>query len=235
MKTLAASDSGTRLYYGIPGSGKSFLARNDALMSERRIVAIDMTANRDWINPRERYIPNEVKRWLGKNRRLAIARSYDVYESLFDSGTDLIVVQASDDDNRGRIIEHAMKQEGIALVIHEAHLVGRDSKRHLEFIATQWRHHDLAAFIDSQRPAKVPRSVIELATQVHVFALVGPRDRAAVRELVDDEEAFERAHADVRAAHARGVRGVHVVLDESRQGPFAPVRRRVRGAPKGAR
>lgn len=230
MKTLNPRESGTRLYYGIPGSGKSFLARNDALASDRRIVAIDMTAKRDWVFPRERFIPPEVTRWLGKKRKLAIVREYDSYEQRYSEGTDLIVVQAIDDEHRARILGHAVKQEGIAIVIHEAHTIGKECKRHLDYLATQWRHHDLAAFVDSQRPARVPRTVTELATQVHVFALVGPRDRAAVRELAADIEAFEAAHALVRAAHARGTKGMHVVLDESRGGPYSPVRRKVRGA-----
>lgn len=215
--------SGNRTYYGIPGTGKSWLARHDALASGRRIVAIDTTCKNDWINRRAKFIPPEVQAWLraDKKRTMAVVSDFSAYREEWKKGVPLIVVQASDESQKEAILGHAVKQEGIAIVVHETHTLSHNAMSHIDYVATQWRHHEIAAFLDTQRPARLPTTVKELATQTHVFTLVGPRDRAACEEIVTgDVGAFMRTHAQVCALHSKGVRGAHVALDETRAGPY---------------
>lgn len=214
---------GNRMYFGMPGSGKSWLARHDALASGRRIVVIDTTCKNDWINRRTRYIPPDVSAWLRADRKrsMAVVADFSAYRVEWKKGIPLIVVQASSDDEKAQILAHAVKQEGIAIVVHETHTLSHEAMMHIDYVATQWRHHEIAAFLDSQRPARIPTTVKELATQTHVFTLVGPNDRAACEDIVTgDVAAFARAHAQVCALHSRGVRGVHIALDETRAGPY---------------
>ena len=220
---LNPSAPGTRMYFGMPGSGKSWLARHDALASGRRLLVIDTTCKDDWINRRTKYLPPDVRAWLraGRARRMAVVSDFSGYRDEWKKGTPLIVVQASSDDEKAAILANAVKQEGIAIVIHETHTLNHEAMGSVDYIATQWRHHELAAFLDSQRPARIPTTVKELATQTHVFTLVGPRDRAACEEIVTgDVSAFARVHAQVCALHSKGVRGAHVALDETRAGPY---------------
>lgn len=214
---------GTRMYFGMPGSGKSFLARHDGLESGRRLIVIDTTCKDDWINRRTKFLPPDVRAWLraDKKRTMAVVSDFDGYLAEWKKGTPLIVIQASDDEQKADILAHAVKQEGIALVVHETHTLNHRAMMSIDYVATQWRHHEIAAFLDSQRPARIPTTVKELATQTHVFTLVGPRDRQACEDIVTgDVLAFARAHAEVCALHSRGVRGAHVALDETRAGPY---------------
>lgn len=220
---------GNRTYFGMPGSGKSWLARHDALESGRRLVVIDTTCKDDWVNRRKRYIPPDVRAWLraDKKRSMAVVSDFDGYSAEWKKGVPLIVVQASDGDEKAKILGNAVKQEGIAIVVHETHTLNKEAMTHIDYVATQWRHHEIAAFLDTQRPARLATTVRELATQTHVFTLVGPRDREACEEIVTgDVAAFVRAHSEVCALHSKGVRGAHVALDETRAGPYTV--RRVR-------
>jgi hypothetical protein len=229
---LKPSDSGTMMFFGMPGSGKSWLARHEALISDRRIIAIDTTRRNDWCNVRERFIPPEVRAWLRANRtrQMAVVSSFSDWRSQWKKGTKLIVVQSGDDEAKADILGKAVKQEGIAIVVHEIHTLNQRALDHIDYVATEWRHHGLRAGWDTQRPARIATTTKELATQTHVFTLVGPRDRAACEELVTgDVAAFVRAHQSVLAAHKKGVRGAHVALDETRAGPYECVRMRPDG------
>lgn len=228
MALLKPTDAGSRLYFGMPGSGKSWLARHDALASGRPMLVIDTTVKDDWCNRRTKFVPPDVRAWLRANRanQMAIVNDVSGWREQKKKGTRLIVVQASDGDVKAEILEKAVKQEGLAVVVHEIHTLNHRGLLAVDYVATEWRHHDLRAFLDTQRPARINTTVKELATQTHVFTLAGPRDRAACAEMVtpDDVQAFERAHVAVCALHSRGVRGAHIALDETRAGPFVPVR-----------
>lgn len=216
----------------MPGTGKSFLARHDALASGCRIVAIDTTVKNDWCNRREKFVPPNVRAWLraSRTRKMAVVDNFSGWREQWKNGISLIVVQTGDDEAKADILENAVKMEGIAIVVHEIHTLGHRGLMAVDHVSTQWRHRDQRAFLDTQRPARISTTIKELATQTHVFTLVGPRDREACAALATgDVDAFVRAHGLVLALHSKGVRGVHLALDEVRAGPYVPVRMTERG------
>lgn len=229
MTLLHPSAGGVRQYFGMPGSGKSWLARHDALASGRRIVALDNAGKDDWCNLRTKYRPPSVQAWMraNKKRTMAVVRDFKHYEEQWDKGTTLIVVQHCSEEEKAKILEHAINQEQIAIVIHELHTLGHTGMESVILVATLWRHREAAVFLDTQRPVRLPPHAREIATQTHVFMLAGALDRDACVRLANTDDApgcteadFVRAHRQVCALHKSGVRGAHVALDETRTGPY---------------
>lgn len=233
---LAPGDPGTRIYFGRPGSGKTYAARSEALAGADRRPTIVLDLNGDWFAPRgsdkkrPTYkgwiwkdgigMPPTLDAWLrgNKHRRIVVTSNADRALSSMAFG-HVAILQATVSETT-RAVERAVNKPGCAIVITELHLYTphRVAPPWLIEIATRWRHKDLAVYSDTQRVADVPRRVTELSTEIWLGNVTGPRDRAAVYGLATDVDQLALAHRKVCARAAAGEKGIHVRLDEG----FAP-------------
>jgi hypothetical protein len=101
---------------------------------------------------------------------------------------------------------------------------GQPLKPGFDAIVTRWRHLHIAAWLDTQRPARIARTVTELATVVHQFAATGPRDADAAAELTVDPAAFHASIARINEQFSKGEQGWHVRLGLNRSPPYELVR-----------
>lgn len=89
---------------------------------------------------------------------------------------------------------------------------------HVASIITEWRHHNVALWIDTQRFAKLNTDVVELSKTVRLFAMSGRLDLASCIDLGGRELAEAvKICADYLD---RGERGWHVNLGFRRSPPF---------------
>lgn len=87
----------------------------------------------------------------------------------------------------------------------------------LEELIACWRHYGAGLWMDSQRFAPVSKRAVEACEQWNIFALVGPRDLEAVRELGGRE--LEDAVRECARRYGEGQPGWHVALDTRRRTP----------------
>lgn len=216
---LSPGDPGTRMYFGRPGSGKTWAARADALRgaSKRKTIVLDL--NGEWIW-RDGMSP-QLRDWLRHKGRKVIVTGDSKRVSDMAPNT-IVVVQASAAEME-RAAERVLgNPNNSAIVITELHTYtpGRVAPDWLAEIATRWRHMNLAAHMDTQRIADVPRRVTELSTEIWLGNVTGPRDRMAVYGLAVDVDALASAHRRVCQRAAAGEKGVHVRLDEGFSPPY---------------
>ena len=232
---LAPGDPGTRIYFGRPGSGKTYAAREEALAGADKRPTIVLDLNGDWFAPRgsdrrrPTYkgwiwkdgvgMPPSLDNWLkGKNRQIVITSNAD--RAISTAAARKVVIIQAPISEMEKAAKTMVDRGRCSIVITELHVYtpNRVAPDWLVTIATRWRHRDLAVYSDTQRVADVPRRVTELSTEIWLGNVTGPRDRQAVYGLATDVDQLALAHRRVCARAASGEKGVHVRLDEG----FAP-------------
>jgi len=233
---LGPGEPGTRMYFGRPGSGKTYAARSEAIAGADKRPTVVLDLNGDWFaargadRKRPTYkgwiwkkdgvgMPPTLDDWLkGKDRQIVVTGSAD--RALDAMAARRIVIIQSSIDEMTSAAQRLVARGRCAIVITELHVYtpNRIAPDWLVTIATRWRHRDLAVYSDTQRVADVPRRCTELSTEMWLGNVTGPRDRAAVYGLATDVDQLAVAHRRVCARAAAGEKGVHVRLDEG----FAP-------------
>lgn len=181
---LAPGAPGLRLYIGLPRSGKTYTMIDDVKHTAAAgvpVLAIDRVG-KDW------------SRWP-KSWAPLVARVSSVEKAAraVERGKRIVVVQTK--DARAAAAEAcawAAAYPGVAgVAVPEAHRPFKNTTAPLpepvEEAVVAWAHVEVALFLDSQRFAKLHKDITENATggEVKLFAILGPRDRAAIAEELD--------------------------------------------------
>lgn len=225
---IGPEDPGVRIYFGTPGSGKSYKLKQDTIAAARSRVVIVVDATREYAddNGSLMFVPPPGMVIQGARTVPRVLERLDTMKAgiivyhprvWIEDTTALVSVLAIRGNQKPRI--------GIA--ISEAHNLmpnGQPLTPGFDAVVTRWRHLHLAAWFDTQRPARLARTVTELATVVHLFAVNGPRDADAVAELVTEPKDLYAANDEACRRFAAGEAGWHVRLGINRSPPYDLVR-----------
>jgi hypothetical protein len=113
--------------------------------------------------------------------------------------------------------------KGIA--ISEAHMIARNRgtlPEPLEELVTCWRHYSVALWCDTQRPALLNTTIINLSRDLRLYSIIGKHDLQVVEAIGGD--ALVLAVQQCTQRFAAGQPGWHVRLGPSRLPPY-PVQR----------
>lgn len=214
---LGPNDKGVRVSFGVSGSGKSHgITRDVFAFVAAGHPCIVLDTMHEWQHvPRElasltrrvSSVPNAVTRIEG-GTRLAIVTSEDV---------------AMDTEQACEWATSSPELRGVALT--EAWQVAGSNERlapGLRRVTRAWRHYNVATWLDAQRVSLLSRNVTELATELRLYAIVGDRDFAVIREI--GGRALESAVRECAARLAKGEPGWHVRLGASRVPPYIVTR-----------
>ena len=89
-------------------------------------------------------------------------------------------------------------------------------------IISEWRHHGITLWADTQRFAMLNTDVVELARTMRLFAMNGINDKKALRAIGD--KALVAGVEECAYKLEIGEPGWHIAVGVSRRGPFVPVR-----------
>lgn len=210
---LAPNEPGIRLSIGVSGAGKTYGVTRDvyrAAQAGTPVLVIDRMHEWTRGDAGARTIADAAKH-VERGARLVIVRPADV-------------VAASED-----ACAWARDFDGVAgVAIPEAHRACPNAGRlspAIDDVATAWRHHRVALWLDTQRIALLNRTLTEQARVIRLYAIVGDLDTRVVSELGGRElAAAVRACAEKLAA---GEPGWHVALGLVRTPPYHVVRETV--------
>jgi hypothetical protein len=213
---------GLRLYLGNPGSGKSYAMAKSVIAAARHRAVVVVDATREWADDDGR-----MMRRLPADVRAVGARRLD--RVLEHAGKPGVIVYHPSVwvEDTVRLADALSRTRGVGLAVSEAHTVlpsGVPLSPGWDALVTRWRHLHASVWLDTQRPARLARTVTELATTIALFACNGPRDADAVAELVSDPAELHRANAIVCSKLAKGEPGWHVRLGLDRTPPYQVVR-----------
>lgn len=209
------------LSVGVSGSGKTHGVRAAVFRAARShpVIVIDRMAEWDKVPVdlarRTRGVVGlrEAREAIRGGMRLAIVR---------DSRSD--VAELFD-----RACRWAIKYPGLAGVacpeVHRACPNAAPLTANAEIAVTQWRHHKVALWLDTQRLPLLSRTVTEQATLLKLYAIVGDRDLSVVRSTWG--HLCEAAVRECANRYARGEPGWHVALGLNRAPPFKLARDRL--------
>lgn len=116
----------------------------------------------------------------------------------------------------------ARDYRGIAgVAIPEAHRVAPNVNKlplAIDDVATAWRHHRVALWLDTQRIALLNRTLTEQARELRLYAIVGDRDLSVVGEIGGKDLTAKVMECAARLAG--GESGYHVELGLVRTPPY---------------
>lgn len=219
---IGPADPGVRLYFGNPGSGKSYaLSRSVmAAAAHRTIIVVDAT--REWADddgvmgrrlPDGTYVVGARTLARAMDAAASAPRGIVIYHPRIWVDDTIALVDAM----------AASRARNLGIAISEAHNLmpnGQPLAPGFDAIVTRWRHLHMAAWFDTQRPARLARTVTELATEISLFACNGPRDAEAVADLVSDPKSLLAANDESCRRFAAGESGWHVRLGLDRAPPY---------------
>lgn len=209
------------LSVGVSGSGKTYGVRAAVFRAARThpVIVIDRMA--EWEN-----VPVDLAR-----RTKGVIGLREAREAV-KAGYRLVIVRDSRSDVAqlfDRACRWAIRYPGLAgVACPEAHRAcpnGTPLPADVEIAVTQWRHHKVALWLDTQRVPLLSRTVTEQATLLNLYAIVGDRDLSVVRSTWGNQ--CEAAVRECANRYARGERGWHVALGLNRAPPFKLVRDRL--------
>lgn len=220
---IGPADPGVRLYFGVPGSGKSYALKRSVIESAKWRVIVVVDATREWADD-DGVVVTPLPMMDVRGAR-TIPR---VLECLDAMKTGLIIYHPRVwvEDTTALVNVLSVRSPNVpelGIAISEAHNLmpnGPPLAPGFDAVVTRWRHLRLAAWFDTQRPARLHRTVTELATQVSLFAATGPRDVDAVAELVNDPKALIDANEESCRRFAAGEPGWHIKLGIDRAPPY---------------
>ena len=179
---LKPTDAGLRLAVGLSGSGKTHSIKDSVDKSAPffPIIAVDRCF--EW---------NDSSPDVVAFRASTVRRARELIDG---QGAQLVVVRpagglegaiAAVDEACEWACEDRDVLRGVA--IPEAHMIapmGSRLSESMDALVNRWRHHNAAAWIDSQRLAKLQPDITQQAFggEVRLFAMRGPRDLATLRE-----------------------------------------------------
>jgi hypothetical protein len=212
---------GLTVHAGLSGSGKTHAIKQEVWEALNTMPVIVIDRMREWD-----FAPAGVQAIGGGTEEVL-----DVLSDIADNDTDLrgrLAVIRPDFGEGGSALEQtcrwAIDTPGpVGIAIPEAHRAF--DKRFTSktwpatsAIITEWRHHRVKLWADTQRFSLLNTDVVELSRSMRLFAMNGRNDLAAVRDIGGDDlvEAIGQC-ADKLAASEPGW---HVSLDVSRRGPY---------------
>ncbi len=219
MTVLGPTDAGVRVSIGVSGSGKSHGIADNATASAfagMPIIIIDSVE--EWNS-----IPEGLAREPHSVTSVADAAK------LIEEG-DRIAIVSPRSDSPGELVALADAAAAWALadrtqlrgiVVPEAWLVLPSSGKlppAISRLTRAWRHYNAAAWFDAQRISMVSRNVTELARELRLYAAVGDRDLAIIRDI--GGLALVEAVGECTQRYADGEPGWHVTLGLRRAPPF---------------
>lgn len=213
--TLRPTDAGLRLAIGVPGAGKTFGIMRDVYQAARMgvpCIVIDQTHEWKRADACVRTVAAAVAALDAKKARLVIVRADDDTAAA-EEACAWAVIGREQAASRGLGVRGVVFPEAHNLFPSEGRLQPYSKK-----VATAWRHFHVAAWCDTQRPALLSRTVVDLAGEVRVYAVTGDVDHKALAGI-GGRELSEAAH-EACARMESGKRGWHVTLGLIRKGPY---------------
>lgn len=211
---LRPSDPGVRVSIGVSRSGKTYGIRNDVIAAARDgvpIIVIDRT--REWTSAP-----------VSLTSVACRVRTVDQAARMIERGVRLAVLETKETAPAAlEACAWACSFAGLAGVAFPEghHVAPRTTKalpEALDEAINAWAHNNVALWIDSQRAAKLHADVVENATELRFYAMVGFRDLQSLREYASPELADRCREAAERMA--AGQPGWHVRLGTHRGGPY---------------
>lgn len=208
------------LSVGVSGSGKTHGVKSSVFLAARShpIIVLDRMA--EW---------NEVPRDLSKRTR-GVVGLHEAKEAV-RAGYRLVIVRDSRSDvaeQFDRVCKWAAKYPGLAgVACPEAHRACPNHgplRPNVEIAVTQWRHHKIALWVDTQRLSLLSRTVTEQATLLKLYAIIGDRDISVIEATWGKQCAAAVRECAFR--YSRGEPGWHVALGLNRAPPFKVARDR---------
>lgn len=215
--------AGIRVHVGLPGSGKTYAIKRELFQHLRAgNPAIVVDRMREWAN-----VPPDIAPIAG------ICSTVEEAKEALERGARLAVVQPPLNEGETAVeqaAQWAVEFPGLAgLAIPEAHraIPKRGAGYWVGMATTEWRHHNVAMWCDTQRFSLLNTDLVEIArTPPHgalrLFAIAGKNDLKAVRELGDEE--LVDAVVECARRYDEGEPGWHVRLGIVARPPYRLVR-----------
>lgn len=197
---------------GVSGAGKTHGIRQSVYAHVRAGGAVTVVDRmREWS-----HVPSDLA------DAAAIVPDVATATQAHAAGRRLAIVQSSTDVvvTATHACELALQSRG-AVAIPEAHRVipsGGRVPAPIEDVLTAWRHYGVTLWADTQRIALLSRLATEQARELRIYATVGDRDHAVLREL-GGRELSDAAHEAARRL-ASGEPGWHIRLGLIRVPPY---------------
>lgn len=210
--TMDTAEPGIRLAVGISGTGKTHGIKQQIYRSACVMPVMVLDRMHEW---------NEVPPALAGRtvgcQTIAQAREHA------KRGKRLIVVRPSDIIvASNEACAWARDWKGVAgVAIAEAHRVAPNVNSlplAIDDVATAWRHHKVALWLDTQRFALLNRTLTEQARELRIYSVVGDRDLSVVSEI--GGKALVASVMECAARLARNEPGWHVELGLVRTPPY---------------
>lgn len=208
-----------RVSAGLSGAGKSHANQIGIFEHARRGVPICIVDRlREWNKLPEEFL-----------EKSAVASSFELLEPLLDSGEIVLgILQCGLGEVQDETVKVARwagkdtsKLTGIGLP--EAHMALPKSweaiDKDVQKMVTEWRHHNVAWWLDTQRFARLNTDIVELAREVRLFAMIGRNDFKALREISGGND-LTKAVQECAAKLDEDEPGWHVHLRARRSGPY---------------
>lgn len=202
------------LSVGVSGSGKTYGMRRGIFRAARRMPIAVIDRMREW---------NEVPADLVRVTRGA--RSVEEAREWFKNGMRLVIVRDDRTDVANQLdaaCKWAIRYPGEAGVAcpeaHRACPLNKPLPHYVEIALTQWRHHRVWLWLDTQRMPLLSKTATEQATVLKLYTIVGVRDLSVIEQTYGPDC---RASVEACAAKLReGQPGWHVALGHVRVKPF---------------
>lgn len=207
------AEPGIRLNIGISGTGKTYCIRGQVYRSAAHMPIMVLDRMCEWSS-----VPASLAPYTAGCQTVAQGIEHA------KRGKRLIVVRPQDivsASNEACI--WARDYKGVAgVAIPEAHRVCPNMQNSLpqaiDDVATAWRHHKVALWLDTQRIANLNRTLTEQARELKLFSIVGDRDLKVVSEIGGSELVAKIKECASRLA--AGDPGWHVELGLVRVPPY---------------
>ncbi len=221
---MQPNEPGLRVAIGVSGSGKTVGVTTDAHAAARSMPVLVLDSMREFVS-----VPDDLRPYT--------AGTHDIKKAIehLNAGKRFVVLLPTKENivsYAAKGAEWAERYPGLAgLVIPEAHHIAPVTgpvSLEIDRIATQWRHHNVAFWCDTQRIARLHHSITDNAREMKLYAQWGDADLKRVKEiggnaLVDAVNECARKCAPVDEG-GLGEPGWHVRLGMWRQPPFDIVR-----------
>lgn len=224
---------GIRVAFGLSGSGKSHVNREDVFAAARYFPIVIVDLAEEWWDLPPAMTPYAARTYSWESARDALERGQKRIVVLRPAiGTEEACVEAV--CAWARVIGHGKRDLPVAtagIVIPELHNVApvHYCPPTLLKVATAWRHTSTAFWGDSQRVSTVNHSITDNARDMRIFAQTGGPCRKRLMEIggADLVSAIDECamRLDRRDRGGWDQPGWHVRLGVVRRKPFPIVRR----------